>query len=319
MLRRIQWRYWGMLSDIINRRLSASLSDQDRLTAEFRGQIRQLVHYQQAAADSEPVWTEHERALIEHVLNDNPRRFLHWPVVRYTMFVTDSAYIPVELAALRAQPEFETRWLPALREVAAGWPRRSRYFPASSGNAIHHAYHLLMFEQTTSTRVEDLDVIFEFGAGYGSMCRVAHALGFRGTYVLFDLPAFSALQRYYLRLLQFNVVSPETIEPGAPGVVCLDDAAQAQAILARGAGSKSLLLATWSLSETPLAFREQMKPLTKSFSAYLLAFQQTFQGVDNLQYFEQWQHDRPGVTWRDWAIEHLPASRYLIGWHKDER
>jgi hypothetical protein len=46
----------------------------------------------------------------------------------------------------------------------------------------------------------DTDCIIEFGGGFGSMCRLVHALGFRGQHIIFDLPPVWALQRYYLRL-----------------------------------------------------------------------------------------------------------------------
>jgi hypothetical protein len=48
--------------------------------------------------------------------------------------------------------------------------------------------------------LHDADCIVEFGGGFGSMCRLIGALGFRGRYVIFDLPPVLALQRYYLGL-----------------------------------------------------------------------------------------------------------------------
>src|SRR3712207_7978939 len=40
-------------------------------------------------------------------------------------------------------------------------------WPESSGNLLHHAYHVCRFEEATGLRAEQLELVVEFGGGYG--------------------------------------------------------------------------------------------------------------------------------------------------------
>src|SRR5207244_11597755 len=80
--------------------------------------------------------------------------------------------------------------------------------------------------------VDDLACVLEFGGGYGSMCRLFHNLGFRGRYLIFDLPAFSALQRFFLRSIGMCVGSPEEFRDGACGVALSSNVGDLQTLVA---------------------------------------------------------------------------------------
>jgi hypothetical protein len=71
---------------------------------------------------------------------------------------------------------------------------------STNAMAMEHALHLFRFHSRLGSYLHDADCIVEFGGGFGSMCRLIGALGFRGRYVIFDLPPVLALQRYYLGL-----------------------------------------------------------------------------------------------------------------------
>jgi hypothetical protein len=103
-------------------------------------------------------------------------------------------YNSVRLPPLMANHEWASRWLPCL---ADGTPS-SIILPGASSTAIGHAHQMLVLERMTGHRISDYDFIFEFGGGYGSFARIAHALGFRGQYYIHDLPELAALQRLYL-------------------------------------------------------------------------------------------------------------------------
>src|SRR4029077_4227477 len=135
------------------------------------------------------------------------------------------------------------RWRPALREDSTGLPQRCRYDIRSSGNLIHHAYTLFKFEQSVGKTIDQFSSIFEFGGGYGGFCRLAHRLGFRGTYLIFDLPEFSALQKFFLESLRIPVNDGQK----RPGVHCISDFADLESRL--GVSTDWLLVGLWSLSE----------------------------------------------------------------------
>jgi hypothetical protein len=106
------------------------------------------------------------------------------------------------------------------------------------------------------------------------MCRLFHNLGFRGRYVIFDLPPFSALQRYYLKASGFPVRALPTTSVSEQGIFCISDMEQLRAVLKdrMPATIDTLFIATWSISETPISFRESLLSLVSSFKSFLIAY-----------------------------------------------
>ncbi|MDI1344707.1 MAG: hypothetical protein PSV22_11475 [Pseudolabrys sp.] len=298
--------------------LSDALSPAPKpLTAKDEANIARLRSEIATAALPETVpggaeeWMENLVTLRHHVLNEDPREFLRWPVILKAMFVTFYGYVARELLYLLRHNW--RRWRPAIAEAPVGRPYRYPLYPASSGNLIHHAYHLALFERSTATEVADLGCIVEFGGGYGSMCRLTRNLGFRGTYIIFDLPHFSALQRFYLRSMGFAVA--DAAESATPGeIVCLSDANELRNAVARAsANGKALMIGTWSLSEAPIAARNILLELADRFALFLIAFQSDFAGVDNVRFFADWTKRHPAVRWQFQPIRHFPSSKYLFG------
>ena len=247
-------------------------------------------------------WQSNRLRLRKHALRHDPRGFLTWDVIRETMFPPPYApFARNELAFLRRRNWLV--WRRAIRERAAGLPMPSWFYPLSSANAIHHAYHLSRLEAETGFRAADFGAIFEFGGGYGSLCRIAHGLGFAGKYVIFDLPEQSALQRYYLGLV------------GIRDVVTVSQLDQLVS-LAETSPKPKLFIATWSLSESPVELRRRMSQIVRGFDAFLIAYQSEFGGVDNQAFFREWRSWFPEVTWKSAAIERVPASAYLFGVRK---
>jgi hypothetical protein len=260
-------------------------------------------------------WSRNMRRLRTLVASSNPLKFLRWNVIRHTMFVGNAPYIGTEHRHLRTRPDWQERWYDAIRESAVGAPIPLLRDPRSSGTLVHHAYHLARFEESTGMAPWDADLVFEFGGGYGSMCRLVHALGFRGRYVISDLPTFSALQRYYLPGVGVPVRDAGSTDERT-GVWCVPDMDAAEQLVRRFSTNarRALFIATWSLSETPLVVRERIEPLIHQFTGHLLAYQDRFGEVDNADYFTGLrQRIGDDVAWSDFEPEHLPGNRYLMG------
>jgi len=253
--------------------------------------------------------------LKELVLNDDPRQFLRWDVVLKTMFVTNASYVGPELEYLRSLSDWDSRWRNVLEESPVGHPVPYWRYPRSSGSLIHHAYHWAQFEQTTGLRADGLDFVFEFGGGYGNMCRLIHRLGFEGRYLLFHLPAFSALQKFFLKSTDISVYSIESFKMAQNGVLCISDLEELKEILSNHVSpGNSVFIATWSISEAPIRLRDTILTLVSAFRAFLIAYQASFGEVDNIEFFEQWQKQHHDVDWQDWRIDQVPGgSRYLVG------
>lgn len=258
-------------------------------------------------ADAAVTWQAFSRELVKCIDRGDPRSFLQWPVVRKSMFVSNARYVAEELRWLRRLPDWKNRWRPALRESPIGRPRPYPRYPRSSGNLIHHGYSLARFEYFSGIHVDTLDLVYEFGGGYGSMARLFYQLGFRGHYLIQDLPGFSALQRFYIDSLGYYKKKGH--------LSCIDDPDSVGAALteqASGAGRK-MFLATWSLSETPISVRDQVLQRVRRFDYLLVAFQHRFEDIDNLEYFSRWADELgQGEVVELREIDHLPGNSYLF-------
>ena len=265
-------------------------------------------------AGSHALWQVHLQRFRELLQTADPREFLRWDVVRRTMFGGSQSYVQPELDALRGLEDWETRWRPAIRESAVGRPKRYGAYPESSGNLIHHAYHLARFEAVTRRRVDALQRVFEFGGGYGSMCRLFRQLGFRGQYVMYDFPEFAALQEFFLRSLDIPVAADLAATGSTGAALCLSDLPALRTVLADWRGRPdTLFLATWSISETPLETRNVILPLVSACACYLIAYQHEIPALNNREFFTRWAAEQADVAWQHTDIEHLPGSAYLIG------
>lgn len=263
-------------------------------------------------------WADNIARLNDLVKTEDPRAFLQWDVIKKTMEVGNADFIETELKFLRGLDNW-ARWEKAICEVSIGSPTRSNIYPKSSGNLIHHAYHVARFEYFTSKNVTNMDCIFEFGGGYGSMYRLVHNLGFRGKYIIFDLPIFSAIQKYFIKSIGLEVHTLNSFKKSKTGVICVTDIQVLQElILEYMPTNKGMFLATWSLSECPLELREKVLSVVLKFDNFLLGYQGRFEGLDNVKFFHEWKNGLKTINWHHEKIDHLPNKTfkdnyYLMG------
>lgn len=249
---------------------------------------------------SQAAWHTNAARLEELVRKSDPRYFLRWDVIQRTMAVVYDAYIRLELAQLKSLTDWALRWEPAIEESGVGGPMPFPFYPRSSANLIHLAHHVAEFENRTRFRADHLQTVVEFGGGYGAMCRLFRRLGFKGRYVIFDLPQFSALQRFYLSSV------------GAEGE-CICDFNVLRKVVHAHHGT-SLFLSTWALSETPIQLRTAVIELVKGFDAFLFAYQDRFNEVDNTAFFSRLRIDLASINWHQLHIAHIPGNNsYLFG------
>lgn len=256
-------------------------------------------------------WTGARSELAQEIQRRDPRQFLTWRLIRATMFVTSRSRrtnVDAELAVFRQAPDWEEVWSPLLTEDAAGCPWPYIDLRRSSGNLIHHAYHCRELARVTGLPIADYDQIFEFGAGYGSLVRVATRLGFHGRYEAYDLPEFSALQRYYLASVAEERGDPNLFN----GFVTTNTRPDPQP-----RSERSLFIALWSLSETPLSERERWVEIMRGFSHVFFAYQPRYEGVDNHEWFSELTRRLPDHHWERWPTAGPNAEalgiRYAVG------
>jgi len=304
-----------LLSILLDRPLPQPSNSEKIFLSELQAIFREFsVLKTTKALPSETAWLRNMNRLRELVLNGNPREFLRWDVISRTMFVSSADYISAELKYLKNRCDWGTRWCGAIKESFVGHPPPYILYPASSGNLIHHAYHVAQFEEKTKVEVQNIDYVFEFGGGYGSMCRLFHNLGFHGRYILFDLPPFSALQVYFLKNLGLPVQSITEFGKSRTGIVCVSDIQHLKTMLGDPFQAKNrLFIATWSVSEAPIRIRDAVLALTTGFQLFLISYQDRFGEVDNADFFGTWRKTIKNVAWHSLRIEHIPGNNYLFG------
>jgi hypothetical protein len=180
---------------------------------------------------------------------------------------------------------------------------------------IHDAYTLCSFEEHTGVSLDEFHEVLEFGGGYGSMCRLFFNLGFRGRYIIYDLPLFSSLQTYYLKSLAIPVDTGDSTSASEKRAVLVSTESELLPLVRSKDGRRSLFIAAWSISETPLEVRRNFLPHVAGFDAFLIAFQSQFGEMDNGRFFDEWQRETSGaIDWRRVPIPQIRGSHhYLVG------
>lgn len=233
-------------------------------------------------------WQQNTAAIEAFFLDTFSFNFLRHPVLRQTMFFelpkTEKEIQKKLLKAHFSEAELSV----LLTETNLGNPLLNDLEYTSSGNTIHHLYHIAKFETETKIKIKDLPIIFELGGGYGNFARLIRMIRNDQTYVILDIPIFSAIQFVYLATIfgREQVVffdSAQGIQPGKINLVAFHEPTiQALAHAARG----GLFVSTWALSESNAATQSAIAGLDFCGAEYLLlAYQkasQQFAHAENL-------------------------------------
>lgn len=258
------------------------------------------------------LWNEMRKEFVKNLQESDPSDFCNWKVVR-KMFC-----IPTKEPLMSLQQRSDwPRWKRALEESPVGNPRSFPPLPESSGNLIHQAHHVAQLLDGTSCNLEELGEIIEFGGGYGCICRLLFRLGFRGRYVIYDLPEFSALQEYFLSQAgsMTQVVYNKASDTKNSAILLYDMKKLREQF--QMSSDKIAFIATWSVSETPPSLRENFFSILSPITYFLFAYRGMFKGIDNSRYFAEFRRVNNTYNWFDWKIEYLSGNeRYLVGERK---
>lgn len=124
------------------------------------------------------------------------REFYTWPPIISTMWPNTDGYAVRQVPFLVKLDDWESRWLPAIMDKM-NIPS-CQWWSNVSFASINHAYNLAHFEAIAGIHFDEIDYIFEFGAGTGNVCRIIHNLGFTGIYEICDFPEMQVLQRFFI-------------------------------------------------------------------------------------------------------------------------
>lgn len=272
--------------------------------------------YYSSESSAENEWMKHAKRVSELIQIDDPRKFLKWNPVKDTMGGSNYFFVISELNYLRFRSQWNARWKKVLHEDKIGCQTPFFLYPKSSGNLIHHAYVLANFENNLNKKINETDFIFDFGGGYGSICRLIHRLGFRGKYLIYDIPVFSQLQIFFLKSIGLSVYSIEEFKRVDTGICCISNYKDLEEYFTESENlknSKNLFIATWSISESSMKTRDSIMKFIKLFNSFLIGFQDKFGEVDNKRYFSEVTKHMTNLTWVTKKLKQLPHHNLLLG------
>ncbi len=205
--------------------------------------------------------------------------FLRNSFVQKMFFVHNRFFIIKELNSLKVKKrwKFYEKLLP---EDNVGNPIRYFLYPKSSGNKINHVYHLSILEDYLNIDLSKINYVFEFGGGYGCMARIFFKINKNIKYLIFDTKLVNLLQYYYLKQNKINVGFNDRNK-----FTLKNDLKN----LKNEKKKKSIFIANWSLSETPINFRNKFLRYILNYQYIFIAFQEQFEGIDNKKYFNNLQ------------------------------
>ena len=130
--------------------------------------------------------------------------FLNYHFIQKIFFVHNRFYIILQLFFLRISGRWKF-WRRLLVENSVGMPLRFFIYPFSSGNRIRQVYHIKKFIDWCPINISNIDLVFEFGGGYGCMASIFQKISTKIKYIIYDTREVLLLQYYYLKMNNYNV------------------------------------------------------------------------------------------------------------------
>ncbi len=220
---------------------------------------------------SGPLWDSLPQQIIAE-WKQFPQSFLRQKTISRVLHPNQQKLAQLYYAELLKSQFYQDVLRPQTSDSRVGTPHQFELLPQASPLTIQHMYYLNLLHVELGFSVpKSVSHIVEIGGGYGNFCRLVKRLGYNGRYIIADLEEMLELQKDYLCA---NDISGVEFSP-------LDMPA-----LLPQQSATSLLIATFSVNEMPLPTRQALEPYYRHFDYLLFAHNRSFDGVDNIAYFE---------------------------------
>lgn len=208
-------------------------------------------------------WDTMLPALVKE-FNEHPRDFLRQPTFRLALHPNQQKVADVYFPVVK-----QGGWvdLTRLRHPEHGHPFRYDKFKQASPLCVQHAYYLHLighhFGGIQHYRVS------EIGGGYGNFRRIIAQQGHETEHTIFDFKQMHEIQKRFLTDgdTMYSALTPAKLKSAG--------------------GTNTLLVATFSVSEMPMAQRLKLEPAYRAYDRLFFAYNREFDGVDNFKYFAE--------------------------------
>lgn len=265
----------------------------------------------------QPQWQDNTKNIVEFFTKNFSFSFLRNQILKQTMF----AHLPDEATKIQKtlikKQLGSNRAKSILREHSTGSPILNDFEFATSGNSIHHLYHIAKFEKETGIQLSKINSIIELGGGYGNFAKLVRKMNPEITYTIIDIPIFSYIQLVYLRTIfghkAVSLFNPSTgIVKGSINIIPFNEP---DVINLQSITTTDLFVSTWALSESNKLTQDLIEKLNFFDSKHLLL---AYQKSNNL--FEYAENIKNLVRHYDVnynaETEYLPDNFYLFATKK---
>lgn len=208
------------------------------------------------------------------------KNFLRNSSIQKMFFVHNRLFVLKELNCLKNDKNWNF-YKKIITEDSVGNPVRYFLYPKSSGNRINHVYHLSVLINSLDIDIKKIKNVYEFGGGYGCMARIFSKINKKIKYTIFDTGLVNLIQYYYLKQNNLDVGFDKENQ------YFLTNNFKEKT---REKLNKSLFIANWSMSETPLKIRKNIIKEMKRHDYVIISFQEYFENINNLVYFKNFQY-----------------------------
>ncbi len=220
------------------------------------------------------LWGRHLKVIQGHFLEENTDMFQD-PIVRFAIFLSiNSEYQNIQIPYLERKYE-NTELKRLLVEDHVLKPDITNNKYKTSETLTSHLTHLTLFKEHAGVDPFKFKTTFEFGGGYGSMCRLLYRVSKERTYIITDLPLMLFLQSYYLKNIlgeeMVNFVGDDKFENIKMNKINLVPIFFKDTLSGiRDKLSVDLFISTWSLSEANRVTQCYIRDLDFMNAKYIL-------------------------------------------------
>lgn len=212
--------------------------------------------------------------------------FLRFSFIQKIFFIHNRFYIFQELKELKKDKKKWKFWEKLLLENDIGNPIRYFLYKKSSGNRIRQVYHLKNFCDYSNLNLKKIKYVIEIGGGYGCMASIFYKINPNIKYFIFDTKEVNLLQYYYLAMNNLSVSLGIDKTSRINLLNNINDFKKIKNIFLKQQ-KKGILIANWSISEMPFSLRRKLNFIYKSLSYILISFQDVFENLDNIRFFNK--------------------------------
>ena len=282
--------------------------EQAKLIATLRQEVSALPELN-TDGSLEKQWVEYRRIIRREIIGSDPRNFLNWPAIRSSMYYeSDKA----EYDFLKSRPEW-VEWQKIIKNFSVGRPRPYFLNTKTNGNLIHNAYLIARLFGHFNLDFNSICSVTEFGGGWGAMGLCFNRAGFKGIYSVYDLPEFCFLQEYFTKAMEMDwavEMNPKTAADSSLNLFYNFDCFRS----AFKDCPTDLFIAAWSLSETPLSFRQEFLHALGEPKYFIIGYRDKFANIDNVEFFSRFvQSKQDNYEWANLPLGHLPNNFLLLG------